>query len=76
MRPDEVFRVPRKIGVHEDLKFFTLASLFFDEIFSVQVPNHKVYTHQVSRHSDTVVKKYTKITQGVIFAVFYTIENH
>ena len=76
MRPDEVFRVPRKIGGPSRFKLCTLASLVFDEIFSVQVPNHKVYTDQVSRHSDTVVKKYTKITQGAIFAVFYTIENH
>ena len=40
----------------------TLASLVFNEIFSVQLPSHKVYTDQISRHSDTVVKKYTIIT--------------
>ena len=76
MRLDGVFRVHRKIGGPSSFKLCTLASLVFDEIFSVHVPNHKVYTHQISRHSDTVVKKYTKITPSAIFAVSCTIENH
>ena len=76
MRPDEVFSVPRKTRIPWKLKLCTLASLVCDETFSVQVPNHKVYTHQITSHSNTVLKKYTKITQSAIFAVFHSIENH